>query len=188
MKRKGTNGDGNLKTWGFAAGAAALLAVLTLVLCIMGGAFDFVPRTGSSPSPSPSPSFNLPAAEATAAPEVTPRATVPPAATATPTETPAQYFISAIAGAGGSLSPSGLVQAEEGGSVTFTAVPDPGYVLAELKVDGSDVDITSGSYTFTDIGEDHSIYAVFRTAVAAAPSPTPTNDPGSVPASSTDLG
>lgn len=187
MKRKGKNGDGNLKTWGFAAGAAALLAILTLVLCIMGGVFDFVPHTTPTEAPAVTPSY-VPAAVTTTAPEVTPRTTVPPTATPTPTEAPVPYYISAIAGTGGSLSPSGLVQAETGGSVTFVALPDDGYVLAELKVDGSDVDISSGSYTFTDIEADHTIYAVFQAEAPATPSPTPTPDTGDIPVSATDLG
>ena len=40
--KKKTRGDGpDMKTWGFAAGAAAFLALLTVVLCLMGGVFKF---------------------------------------------------------------------------------------------------------------------------------------------------
>lgn len=60
------------------------------------------------------------------------------------------HTVNAIAGNGGSISPSGIVEVEDGGSVTFTITADPGYVLSELKVDGYTAEV-SESYTFTNV-------------------------------------
>ncbi|MEG1633570.1 MAG: hypothetical protein RR314_05905 [Oscillospiraceae bacterium] len=181
MKRtKKAKGNGpDVRTWGFAAGAAALLALLTVVLCAMGGMFKF--NTGGEATPMP-----LTTPPPVVAPS--PMHTISPDATPRPTPTPGEIWwdINAIAGKGGSMTPSGLVEVLDGDSVTFTLMPDAGYELAELKIDG--VAVESGStYTFENVTESHSLYAVFRLVAA---SPTPTDVPATPlpPSSPTDIG
>lgn len=155
------------RTWGFVVGAVLLLAILTVVLCIMGGVFDF--GRGAAET-------DAPAAE-TQAPQPDP--TEPPAeATPTPTppeesEEPEMHTVNAIAGNGGSISPSGIVEVEDGGTVTFTISADPGYELAELKVDGYTAELTD-SFSFPNVTGEHTIYAIFREIVVETPEPTPT--------------
>jgi len=79
----------------------------------------------------------------------------------------ANHTITASAGFGGSISPSGAVNVSNGGGQTFTFSPNTGY-----KVDGITVDsvpltgsalataIASG-YTFTDVTGDHTISVTF---------------------------
>jgi hypothetical protein len=69
--------------------------------------------------------------------------------------------ITATAGPGGSISPSGAVVVPCGGSQTFTITPNAGYAIADVKVDGSSVGPVA-SYTFTDVQSDHTIDATFN--------------------------
>ena len=117
--------------------------------------------------------------------EVTP---TPAAATPTPTETPAEttptptappqktYRITVTAGSGGSVTPSGVVSVEEGGTVTFTILPNAGYELTQLLLDGSAIDLTD-TVRIENVARDHTLYAVFREAATPTPEPTPTPTP-----------
>ena len=49
------------------------------------------------------------------------------------------YTITASAGAGGTISPSGAVSVPLGGSKTFTITPDAGYRIADVLVDSVSV-------------------------------------------------
>jgi putative cofactor-binding repeat protein len=66
------------------------------------------------------------------------------------------YSITATAGANGSISPAGIVPAGYGSSQKFTLIPDIGYYVDTVFVDGTIVDSTS-SYTFNNISADHTI-------------------------------
>ncbi len=79
------------------------------------------------------------------------------------------YTITASSPAGGSISPSGTVSVGEGDSVTFTIIPDSGYGLSSLIIDGKSVSYSGRTYTFAKVSENHSISAVFT----AKPAPTP---------------
>lgn len=70
------------------------------------------------------------------------------------------YRITALAGAGGSISPSGSVSVIKGTSKTFTITPDDGYTVSDVLVDGTSVGAVS-SYTFSDVTAAHTISAVF---------------------------
>jgi hypothetical protein len=73
------------------------------------------------------------------------------------------YFsITAEASAGGAISPlTALVAA--GGDKTFTITADEGYVIRDVLVDGVSVGAV-GSYTFSDVGDRHTIRAEFEAA------------------------
>lgn len=157
------------RTWGFVVGAVLLLAVLTVVLCVMGGVFDF--DRGAATTDEPAAESQAPQPETTPPVESTPTPTPPEES-----EEPEMHTVNAIAGNGGSISPSGIVEVEDGGSVTFTITADPGYVLSELKVDGYTAEV-SESYTFTNVTGEHTIYAIFREEVPETPEPTPSPTP-----------
>ncbi|OGV46940.1 MAG: hypothetical protein A2X46_19240 [Lentisphaerae bacterium GWF2_57_35] len=69
-------------------------------------------------------------------------------------------FISASAGGGGVISPSGVVSVLPGNNSTFVMTPDPGYRLTNIVVDGAAVALTN-LYVFTQVINDHSIRAEF---------------------------
>jgi hypothetical protein len=77
----------------------------------------------------------------------------------TEAEAPTTYVLSANAGAHGSIAPISAV-VDAGGSQTFTVTADPSYHVMDVLVDGRSVGAV-GSYTFSQVGADHTISAVF---------------------------
>ena len=75
---------------------------------------------------------------------------------------PETYTITAEAGAGGSIAPTGSVTVNEGAEQTFTITPNEGYEIAEVLVDGVSVTVTDNSYTFTGVQADHTISVTFQ--------------------------
>ncbi|MDE2546140.1 MAG: hypothetical protein O0W99_05005, partial [Methanocorpusculum sp.] len=98
----------------------------------------------------------------------------------------ASFTITATAGAGGSISPSGAVTVPAGESRTFTITPDAGNTIADVIVDGASVG-ARGSYTFSSVYEGHTIAAAFQQAPTPTP-PRPTPSGGGDGYSSTDSG
>ena len=70
--------------------------------------------------------------------------------------------ITASAGAGGSISPSGAVTVPYGASQRFTISPASGYHVSDVLVDGSSVGPVT-SYSFTGVSSNHTISATFST-------------------------
>ncbi len=60
----------------------------------------------------------------------------------------------------GSISPPGTLVVAEGGSETYTIVPDSGYIIGDVYVDGVSAGDVS-SYTFNNITEFHTIQVYF---------------------------
>lgn len=75
------------------------------------------------------------------------------------------FTITASAGTGGSISPSGAVSAGYGGSQAFTVTATTGYHIDSVKVDGSNQSAASGqasyTYTFSNVTANHAIAASF---------------------------
>ncbi len=71
------------------------------------------------------------------------------------------HYISAAAGAGGQITPSGNIQVVAGDSLMFIAAPDYGYNLLDITVDGKSLGAFLSSYTFNKISRNHSITATF---------------------------
>ncbi len=78
---------------------------------------------------------------------------------------PATYTITATAGTGGSISPSGSISVTEGNSKTYTITANSGYKIADVRVDGSSIG-TASTYTFSVISSSHSISATFASAAS----------------------
>jgi hypothetical protein len=68
--------------------------------------------------------------------------------------------ITATAGTGGSISPSGIVVVQVHTNKTFSINPNDGYKITDVKVDGASVGPLN-VYTFKDVFADHTISAVF---------------------------
>ncbi|WP_265594722.1 hypothetical protein [Haloferula sp. BvORR071] len=90
------------------------------------------------------------------------------------------YTINASAGANGSITPSGAVSANVGVNLPFSILPDPGYKIANVLVDGVSVGPVS-DYSFTSVAANHTISASFavktytiETTVGAHGSVSPT--------------
>lgn len=84
------------------------------------------------------------------------------------------YTITASAGEGGSISPSGRVSVSSGTNKTFTMKPAEGYQVADVLVDGESVGAVS-SYTFKNVREKHTIEVTFS-ELAPTPDETGVSD------------
>ncbi len=73
-----------------------------------------------------------------------------------------EYTITASAGEHGTITPSGIQTVVQGESVTYTVAADEGYQIDGVAVDGIDVPLTNGAYTFTAVSADHTITASFK--------------------------
>ncbi len=71
------------------------------------------------------------------------------------------HVITATAGEGGTITPSGVISVEDGADQSFTITPDEGYVIEDVLVDGRSVGQVS-EYTFTEVTDDHSIMVTFK--------------------------
>ena len=168
------SGGGKAMKW-----LMALLISLVIVALIGAAAVFLLPGLlggGTDPLASPTPGTQQ------TLPTQIP-ATNPP--TQPPTAPPvAHHTVSVTAGSGGSVTPGGAVDVQDGATVTFTITPDPGYELGQLLVDGSPVSLQS-SYTFSNVERDHTLYAVFQQSQTPPPldTPEPTAEPTSEPAS-----
>ena len=89
------------------------------------------------------------------------------AKTVTATFTLKSYTITASAGSGGTISPSGSVPVDYGTNKTFTISPNTNYHVADVLVDGSSAGAIT-TYTFSNVTANHTISASFA---ADAPSP-----------------
>ncbi|MEN8228770.1 MAG: T9SS type A sorting domain-containing protein [Bacteroidota bacterium] len=70
------------------------------------------------------------------------------------------YVITASAGTGGSISPSGKVYVWRNASRTFNISANSGYEISDVLVDGESQGAVS-SYTFSKVNSDHTISATF---------------------------
>jgi len=77
-----------------------------------------------------------------------------------PTPSGTTYTISAMAGSGGTISPSGYVKVESGKNKTFIIEPESGYKISDVMVDGTSIG-AKANYTFKNVTENHSIEASF---------------------------
>ena len=76
-------------------------------------------------------------------------------------QTPA-HTITATAGDGGTITPSGTVTVADGADKTFTIRANDGYHIADVKADGQSVNLPdNGTYTFERVTKDHTIEATF---------------------------
>lgn len=74
---------------------------------------------------------------------------------------PIMHMVTITHTVGGTVTPSGTVAVEDGGSVTITISPSSGYSLSSLIVDGTYVSSGIGTYNISNITEDHTVHAVF---------------------------
>ena len=73
----------------------------------------------------------------------------------------ATFTIFATAGAHGSISPSATTTVSRGSSRAYTILPDSGYDVASLTIDGVTTATSTTSYTFTNVQVNHTIDVAF---------------------------
>ena len=179
----------SIRTVGYVAAIAVLLIVLFLVAGISTGFLPWRDSYAENPWPTKNPETVVtnPTAtpDGTGTVEPTPTVTPTPTPTVTPTPTPEPtpentldeelptYNITVTFSRGGTAIPYGMNAVVQNGSMIVMAVPDEGYVVDEMYIDG--VRYTGiDSYTFENVNEDHTVYISFsRSLFAPTPTPTP---------------
>jgi uncharacterized repeat protein (TIGR02543 family) len=75
-----------------------------------------------------------------------------------------QYTITASAGSGGGISPSGIRTINHGSSQTFTFTPNSGYEINQVLVDGvnNTFAVSARNYTFSNVTANHTISVSFK--------------------------
>lgn len=71
-----------------------------------------------------------------------------------------QFTITATAGNGGKIAPTGATKVYKGTSKAFTITPNDGYHVDSLTVDGTAVEVVT-EYTFSDVTANHTIAVTF---------------------------
>ena len=74
-----------------------------------------------------------------------------------------------VEGENGTISPSGPVSVNKGDDKKFTITPSEGYVIASLKVDGTEVENPSNTYIFTNVTSNHTIDVSFKEQAVVPP-------------------
>lgn len=78
---------------------------------------------------------------------------------------PTQYTIDASTGPHGTFIPKvGQILVEKGKNQALTPIPDPGYELETMIVDGDDVTskLVNNTYPFNEVASNHTAYATFK--------------------------
>jgi len=73
------------------------------------------------------------------------------------------FTVTASAGTGGSISPSGVSSVNYGGNITYTIAPSLGYKVAGVLINGVSVGAMT-SYTFSNVTQNQTISVTFATA------------------------
>lgn len=84
-------------------------------------------------------------------------------------DTTTHTITATVEGGKGTISPSGLVNVIEGESQEFIITPNEGYEIASLKVDGTEVENPSNTYTFTNVTSNHTIDVSFKEQAVVPP-------------------
>ena len=88
---------------------------------------------------------------------------------------PPMLTVTATAGPGGYISPSGSTSVIYDGSQTFAITPNPGYELSSVTVNGVQESLSGSTFIDSNVHVDQTILATFK----LKPTPTPTQPPAS---------
>ncbi|MBO7571768.1 MAG: fibronectin type III domain-containing protein [Bacteroidales bacterium] len=79
------------------------------------------------------------------------------------------YTIIATAGENGTITPYGEIIVREGNDQVFMIIPDEGYRIENVLVDGTSLisNLENNTYTFTNVIDNHTIHATFELLVSA---------------------
>jgi hypothetical protein len=73
----------------------------------------------------------------------------------------------AMSGSGGFVSPAGPLIVERGTDMTFQAIPQPGYNIDKVMIDGEALSHDDGSFTLSNISENQSIQVTYKKAAGS---------------------
>jgi hypothetical protein len=83
-----------------------------------------------------------------------------------PTPEPVVYTIIVISNDGGTVGPSGKIEVLDGKNQTINFVPNAGYVIEAIRIDGNVIDSPSVfSYTFEKVTSNHKVEVTFKKTI-----------------------
>lgn len=139
----------------------AVLAVVTVVICVKGGNFTFKPDSVQAND------------------DVTVEETKTPDEDKDEPDETVKHRVFVSAGNGGTASPNGSVEVEDWGSLSITFTPNEGYEIVSVTVDGQDQGAVE-SYTLSYVKDDHTVIATFEKKPEPTPTPTPEPSDGGI--------
>ena len=168
------NHNHTVKTTAYIAGMVVLFFILIAVLGIMSG---ILPQREYADAPEPTPT---PEVVNTPAPPVAPTPTPDPEHPEVPDmildEEHQVFAVNVTYSRGGTATPSGMTTVVKGGSITIMILPDEGYAVESVTVNGETVQ-TEGSLTLSDVQANQSIYVSFLHVAAPTPPVGTVNTP-----------
>jgi hypothetical protein len=87
------------------------------------------------------------------------------------------YTVTPSAGADGVIAPSAAQKVSSGGSVTFTATPDPGYEVSQWLLNGALAQSGGSSYTLKNVAANDTVKVTFIAPPPVATSASTANSP-----------
>ncbi|PFM82135.1 hypothetical protein COJ46_08725 [Bacillus sp. AFS077874] len=75
------------------------------------------------------------------------------------------HMITATSDSNGNIDPDGVISLKHGSNQTYKITPNTGFEIGSVKVDGQEVTVTNGEYTFTNVTKNHSIDVTFKQIV-----------------------
>ena len=175
------------KTGLYVFGAVLLFLILAAVLGIMTGIIPA--RSGGNKDQAETTPNATTVIDQRPATEPTPMPTETPDEEGDPADVPEMtlpeeeqvYTISVSCGKGGDVSPGGTSTVVRGGSMSVTVLPDSGYVIESVMVDGNSVG-TSSTVTLADVQSNHTIYVAFTPSAGTGSTDTQEPEiPGQTP-------
>jgi len=161
-RKRGTHSSRmSTKTKSIITASVFFLAILTVILCAMDGMFVFKPGSVQANDTAAA------AAIASAAPATD--------NSGGETDIPVHKVL-ITAGNGGYVYPAGTATVNDWESLTISAVPDDGYYIRSITVDGEPVGAMS-YYTLSYVTEDHTVVVTFAESKKPADNPQPTQNP-----------
>ena len=169
----------------YTVGTVLLLLILAMILGIMTGVLPWREGAGKEqaevtdpPAGSAPPQQEIvhtPSPDST--PDLSGTATVPEM---TLTEEEQVYTVTVTCGKGGTVSPSGMSTVVQGGSMSITILPENGYMVEDVTLDG--ISVGAGTtLTLNDVQSNHGIYVSFIHIPDAPetepPQPQPSEEP-----------
>jgi parallel beta-helix repeat protein len=88
-----------------------------------------------------------------------------------PKPEPVTYVITALADNNGSIEPEGEIVVNEGQDQTFTIIPDAGYKIDNVLINGESIGVVE-AYTFTNVDKKYTIEVVFNRKYSAPATPS----------------
>ncbi len=73
-----------------------------------------------------------------------------------------RFVITASCSERGKISPEGQIYVSRGGEKTFYFIPEDGYKVNGIYIDGKKLPFRGDSYTFRNVNDDHTIYVEFN--------------------------